>query len=74
MCTNAIYITLNYKHTPCTKVAYTSYFAGSLNTSVGKTLVPNSGILFAYLSASGKPYYSSNLFLNGSINLTSIGL
>ena len=55
-------------------VAYTNYFIGSLNIFVGKTLVPNFSILFAYLSAGGKPYYNNSLFLNRSINLINIGL
>ena len=73
MRTNTIYITLSCKRTPRTGVAYTSYLASSLNISVGKTLVPSSGILFTYLSISRKLYYSSSLSLNGSIDLTSIG-
>ena len=72
--TNIIYITLNYKYTLYVKVAYTSYFANSLNISVGKTLVFNFSILFTYLFISKKPYYNSGLFLNGSINLISISL
>ena len=56
------------------EAAYTNCLASSLNTYIGKTLVPNSGILFAYLSANRKPYYNSSLSLNESINLTSIGL
>ena len=74
MYTYTIYIALNYKHTPRTEVARTSYLAGSLNISVGKTPVPSSGILFTYLSIDRKPYYSGSLSLNGSIDLTSIGL
>jgi hypothetical protein len=72
--TDAIYITLSYKRTPCTEVAYTNCLVSSLNTSIGKTLVPSSGVPFAYLSIGGKPYYSGGLSLNGSIDLTSIGL
>ena len=74
MRTNAIYIALSYKHTLYIKIAYTNYFASSLNISTGKTLVPNFSILFTYLSAGKKLYYSSSLFLNKSINLTSISL
>ena len=48
MRTNIIYITLSYKRTPYTGVAYTSYLTSSLNISIGKTLVPNSSVLFAY--------------------------
>ena len=72
MRTNAIYIALSYKRTPYTRVAYTSYLTGSLNISIGKTLVPSSGVLFTYPSTGKKLYYSSSLFLNRSINLTNI--
>ena len=74
MCTNIIYITLSCKHTPHTEVAYTNYFTSSLNISTGKTLVFNFSIPFTYLSTNGKLYYSSGLFLNENIDLTSIGL
>ena len=74
MRTNIIYITLNCKHIPRTKIAYTNCLTSSLNIFTGKTLVPNSSILFVHLSASGKPYYNSSLSLNKNINLTSIGL
>ena len=74
MCTNIIYITLSYKHTLYIGVAYTNYLTSNLNIFIGKTLVPNSSIPFAYLSAGKKRYYSSSLFLNKSINLTSINL
>ena len=74
MCTNIIYIVLSYKRTLYIKVAYTNYLASSLNISVGKTLVFNFSVLFTYLSAGRKPYYSSSLFLNKSINLTNISL
>jgi len=69
-----MYIALNYKRTPRTEVARTSYLISSLNISVGKTLVPSSSVPFAYPSAGGKPYYTSSLSLNRSIGLTSIGL
>ena len=72
--TNIIHITLSYKYTLYTGVAHTSYFTSSLNIFIGKTPVPNSSIPFAYPSAGGKPYYSSSLFLNKSIDLTSISL
>jgi hypothetical protein len=72
--TNAIYIALSYKRTPRIEVAYTNCLIGSLNISIGKTLVPSSGVLFTYPSAGRKPYYNSGLSLNGSIDLTSIGL
>jgi len=72
--TNTIYITLSYKYTPRTGVAYTNYLAGSLNIFIGKTLVPSSSVLFAYPSIDRKPYYNSSLSLNRSIDPTSIGL
>ena len=69
-----MYITLNYKRTLYTEVARTSYLASSLNIFIGKTLVPSSSVLFTHLSINKKPYYNSSLFLNISINPTSIGL
>jgi hypothetical protein len=72
--TNIIYINLNYKYIPRTGVAYTNYLASSLNISVGKTLVPSSGVPFTYLSIGRKLYYNSSLSLNSSIDLTSISL
>ena len=72
MRTNTIYAALSYKRTPYTEVAYTNCLIGSLNTSIGKTPVPSSSVPFTYLSIGGKPYYSSGLSLNRSINLTSI--
>ena len=69
-----MHITLNYKCILYTGEAYTNYLTSSLNIFVDKTLVLNSNIPFTHLSTSGKPYYSNSLFLNGSINLTSIGL
>jgi len=72
--TNTIYVTLSYKRTPRTGVAYTNYLTSSLNIFVGKTLVPSSGVPFTYLSADGKLYYNSGLSLNRSIDLTSISL
>jgi hypothetical protein len=74
MRTNIIYITLSYKRTLRTEVAYTNYLISSLNISVGKTLVPGSGVPFTYLSIGGKPYYNGGLSLNRSIDPTSIGL
>jgi len=67
-------ITLNYKRILYTEVAYTNYFINSLNTYTDKTPVLSFDILFTYLSISKKPYYNNSLFLNESINLTSIGL
>jgi hypothetical protein len=72
--TNAIYITLSYKRTPRTEVAYTNCLVSSLNTSIGKTLVPSSSVPFVYPSIGGKLYYSSSLSLNRSIDPTSISL
>ena len=67
-------VALSYKHILCMEVVHTNCLAGSLNIYASKTPVPDSGALFAYLSADGKLYYSSDLFLNESIDLTSIGL
>ena len=58
----------------CIEVAYTNYFAGSLNIYIGKTLISNSSALSNYLSINGKLYYNSSLFLNKSIDLTSTDL
>ena len=74
MYTNIIYITLSYKHTLYTEVAYTNYLTGSSNIYIGKTPVPNSSTLSSHLSADRKLYYNSSLFLNKSIDPTSIGL
>ena len=74
MYTDAIYITLSYRHILYTEVAYINCFANSLNIYIGKTLVPNSSTPSSHLSADRKPYYNSGLFLNESIVLTSIGL
>ena len=74
MYTNVIHIALNYKYILYIEVAYTNYLVSSLNTSIGKTLVPSSSVPFTYLSIGGKPYYNSGLSLNRSIDLTSISL
>ena len=74
MYTDIIYIALSYKRTLYTEVVYTNCLAGSLNIYIGKTPVPNSGALFSYLSIDRKLYYNSSLFLNKSIDLTSISL
>ena len=74
MRTNAIYIALSYKCTPRIEVAHTNCLISSLNISVGKTLVPSSGVPFTYPSIGGKPYYNSGLSLNRSIDPTSISL
>ena len=70
----AISVILNYKHILYIEVAHTNCFAGNLNTYTGKTPVPDFSALFVHLSVNGKLYYSSDLFLNESIDLTSIGL
>ena len=69
-----MYVVLSYKYTLCIKVAHTNYLAGSLNIYTGKTPVFNFSTLSSHPSADGKPYYNSSLFLNKSIDLTSIGL
>jgi len=71
---NVINIALSYKYTPCIEVAYTNCLINSLNIFINKTLVFSSGVLFTYPSINKKLYYNSGLFLNESINLTSIGL
>jgi len=72
--TYIIRIALNYKHILCIEVAYTSCLASSLNIFIGKTPVPNSGVLFTYPFINKKLYYNSGLSLNKSIDLTSTGL
>jgi len=74
MHTYIIRIALNCKRTPCIEVAYTNYLASSLNISIGKTLVPSSGVPFTYPSIGKKPYYNSGLSLNRSIDPTSTNL
>ena len=56
------------------EVAHTNCLTSSLNIYTGKTLVFNSSTLSSHLSADGKLYYNSSLFLNKSIDPTSIGL
>ena len=56
------------------EVAYTNCLASSSDIYIDKTPVPDSGALSAYLSIGKKPYYNNGLFLNKSIDLTSIGL
>jgi hypothetical protein len=72
--TNTIHIALSYKRTLYTEVAYTNCLISSLNISIGKTPVPSSSVLFTYLFIGRKPYYSSSLSLNRSIDPTSISL
>ena len=74
MYTNTIYIALSYRRTLYTEVVYTNCLAGSLNIYIGKTLVFNFSTLSSHPSADKKLYYNSGLFLNKSIDLTSIGL
>ena len=69
-----MHIVLNYRRILRTEIAYTNYFASSLNIYAGKTPVPNSGTLSGHLSADKKLYYNSSLFLNKSIDLTNISL
>ena len=65
---------MSYRHTLYIEVAHTNYLTSSLNTYISKTLVPNSSTPFSHLSTDKKPYYNSGLFLNKSIDPTSIGL
>ena len=74
MYTNTIYIALSYRRTLYTEIAYTNCLTDSLNIYIGKTLVFNSSTLSSHPSADKKLYYNSSLFLNKSIDLTSIGL
>ena len=69
-----MHIALNYRRILYIEVAYTNCLAGSLNIYIGKTPVPNSSVLSSHPSADKKPYYNSGLFLNKSIDPTSIGL
>ena len=74
MHTNITNTTSSYKRTPRTEVAYINCLVSSLNISIGKTPVPSSSVPFIHLSINRKPYYSSSLSLNRSIDLTSISL
>ena len=56
------------------EIVYINYLASSSNIYIGKTLVFNSSTPSSHPSADGKPYYNSSLFLNKSIDPTSIGL
>ena len=69
-----MHVTLNYRYTLHIEVAHTNYFIGSLNIYTGKTLVFNSSTPSSHPSADKKPYYNSGLFLNKSIDPTSINL
>ena len=72
--TDIIHIALNYRCILCIEIVYTNYLASSLNIYTGKTLVFNSSTLSSHPSANRKPYYNNSLFLNKSIDPTSIGL
>ena len=74
MYTDAIYIALSYRRILHMEVAYTNYLAGSSNIYIGKTLVLNSSAPSGHPSVDGKLYYNSSLFLNESIDPTSISL
>ena len=71
---DAMNVAWNCKHILCIEIAYTNCLAGSLDTYIGKTPVPDFGTLSAHLSIGEKPYYNSGLFLNESIDLTNTGL
>jgi len=71
---NIINITLSYKYILYIEIAHTNCLISSLNIYINKTPVPNFNTLFTYPFINKKLYYNSNLFLNKSINLTSIGL
>jgi hypothetical protein len=68
------YIILSYRRTLYIVIAYTNCFVSNLSIYIGKTLVLNFSTLFSHPSVNKKPYYSSSLFLNKSIDLTSISL
>ena len=74
MYTDVIHVALNYKYILYIEVAHTNCLTGSLKIYAGKTLVFNFSTPFSYPSADKKLYYSSSLFLNKSIDPTSIGL
>ena len=74
MYTDITYIALNYRRTLYIEVAHTNCLASSLNIYIGKTSVFNFSALSSHLSADGKLYYNSSLFLNENIDLTSISL
>ena len=69
-----MHVALSYRRTLCIEVVYINYLASSLNIYAGMTLVFNSSTLSSHLSMDKKLYYNSGLFLNESIDLTSIGL
>ena len=67
-------ITLNYKRTPYTEVAYTNYLISSLNIFASKIPVLSFSVLFTHPFIDKKLYYNSSLSLNKSIDLTSTSL
>ena len=69
-----MHVALNYKYILYIEVAYTNCLTSSLNIYVGKIPVFNFSTPSSHPSADKKLYYSSGLFLNKSIDLTSIGL
>jgi len=71
---NIINIALSYKRTLRIEVAYTNYLTSSLDIFVDKTPIPYFSVLFTYLSMDKKPYYSSSLSLNKSIDPTRTSL
>ena len=71
---NVINVAWNCKRILYIEVVYTNYFISSLDIYISKTPVPDFGALFTHLSIGEKLYYNNGLFLNESINLTSIGL
>ena len=72
--TDVTHVALSYRRTPRMEVAHTNCLAGSSNIYAGKTPVPDSSAPSSHLSADGKLYYNSGLFLNESIDPTSISL
>ena len=74
MYTNITHIILNYKHILYTEVTYTNCLTGSSNIYTSKTPVFNSSVLSSHPSTDRKLYYNGGLFLNKSIDPTSIGL
>ena len=68
------HVALNYKYILYMELAYTNCLTGSLNIYIGKTLVFNSSTPSSHPFMDGKLYYNSGLFLNKSIDPTSIGL
>ena len=74
MYTNITHVALNYRRTLYIEIAYTNCLASSSNIYIGKTLVFNSNTPSSHPSTDKKLYYNSGLFLNKSIDPTSIGL